>query len=206
MKPSTYHTNWQNARLDFIFSQYPEDFFIGKRILELGAFNGYIGAQFAKRGAIVHCVEGRPENVNNIRIDYPEISVSQGDLDTPYWVWGKWDIIINFGLFYHLTNFHKNHLVKCLDNCDLMFFETVIFDNFEPVIYFRNEVGSDQALQATAGTPSTSYVENILKEKNVKFTKFSESKLNGDCHYYDWEDKNLNIYDAFSRRFWIIEN
>jgi hypothetical protein len=82
----------------------------------------------------------------------------------------------------------------------------LFFDNFEPVIYFRNEVGSDQALQATAGTPSTSYVENILKEKNVKFTKFSECKLNGDYHHYDWEDKNSNIFNPYSRRFWIIKN
>jgi len=205
MEVSNYHAGWQNARLNFIFSQYPENYFVGKRILELGAFNGYIGAQFAKKGAYVKIVEGRKENVDNIRSNYPNLIVEQGDLDSPNWNYGEWDIIINFGLYYHLTNYHRQHLINCINNSKLMFFETVIFDNSQPVLYFRNEQGIDQALQSTAGTPSTSYVENILNECDVKFEKFSDSSLNGDCHHYDWVDRNSNQFDAFSRRLWIIK-
>ena len=40
IKESWYHPDWQTARLQFILSKYPTDFFKGKRILELGACNG----------------------------------------------------------------------------------------------------------------------------------------------------------------------
>jgi hypothetical protein len=69
IKQTYYHPSWQNSRINFILSKYPEGFFKGKRILELGAHNGYIGACFATLGAIVHCVEGRQENVDKIKWD-----------------------------------------------------------------------------------------------------------------------------------------
>jgi hypothetical protein len=205
IKPSEYHSQWQNARLNFIFSKYPEDYFKDKKVLELGAFNGYIGAQIANKGATVHCIEGRQENVDNIKLNYPNLTVEKANLDSPIWKWGKWDIIINFGLYYHLTNYHREHLVNCVNNTNLLFFETVVFDSLQPVIYFRKEMGNDQALQINAGTPSTLYVENILSDFNVKFEKFSDSILNGNSHHYDWLDTGNEKFDQFARRFWIIE-
>ena len=44
MKQTTYHPDWQINRINFILSKYPKEFFKGKRILEVGAYNGYIGA------------------------------------------------------------------------------------------------------------------------------------------------------------------
>ena len=107
IKETSYHPDWQTNRINFILSKYPKDFFKGKRILEVGAYNGYIGAYFASLGAEVHCVEGRPENVAQIKNDYPQVTAEVGDLDVSSWKWGKWDIIINFGLYYHLEKFHK---------------------------------------------------------------------------------------------------
>jgi protein-L-isoaspartate O-methyltransferase len=62
MKQTTYHPEWQNNRINFILSKYPKEFFKGKRILEVGAYNGYIGAYFNSLGAEVHCLEGRLQN------------------------------------------------------------------------------------------------------------------------------------------------
>jgi hypothetical protein len=59
IKETSYHPNWQTNRINFILSKYPKEFFKGKRILELGAYNGFIGAYFNSLGAEVHCVEGR---------------------------------------------------------------------------------------------------------------------------------------------------
>ena len=205
IKESEYHTNWQKNRIKFILSKYPENFFNGKRILELGAFNGYIGSVFSSLGATVHCLEGREDNVNNIKRDYPQISVELANLDTGDWLWGKWDIIINFGLYYHLEYHHKKHLENCIDNCDLMFFESVIFDSYEPEIYYRDESGIDQSLGQTGGIPSTSYVENILMAKKTCFLKNTTNELNGDLHHYNWVDSNSKILDQYARRFWIIK-
>lgn len=204
IKETQYHANWQKNRINFILSKYPKDYFKGKRILELGAFNGYIGAYFQQLGAIVHCIEGRSENVEQIKINYPNLTVECANLDTPEWSWGNWDIIINFGLCYHLENYHKEHLSNCVDHCSLMFFESVIFDSNEPEIHYRNESGIDQSLGFSGGTPSTSYVEKIFSEKNTIFRKHTDASLNGDLHHYDWVDMNTKMLDQYARRFWIV--
>ena len=82
MKKTTYHADWQINRINFIVSKYPKEFFKGKRILEVGAYNGYIGAYFNALGAEVHCLEGRIENVINIKNDYPNITAEVADLDS----------------------------------------------------------------------------------------------------------------------------
>jgi hypothetical protein len=204
IKETSYHPEWQINRINFILSKYPADFFKGKRILELGAYNGYIGAYFESLGAIVHCVEGRQENVNGIKENYPQVTSECFDLDSTEWNWGHWDIIINFGLYYHLEKFHKEHLNNCINNCDLMFFETVIYDSNESEIYFRHELGGDQSLSETGGTPSTSYVEDIFKQFPIKFEKFSEGCLNAYAHHYDWLDTGNKVFNQWSRRFWIV--
>jgi hypothetical protein len=204
MKQTTYHPDWQINRINFILSKYPKEFFKGKHILELGAYNGYIGAYFSSLGAIVHCVEGRQENVDNIKRDYPNVTVELADLDTDDWKWGKWDIIINFGLYYHLEKFHKEHLTNCINNCNLMFFESVIYDSFKSEMYFRNEAGDDQSLSNKGGTPSTSYVEDIFNENGASYTKYKDGSLNNWEHKYNWPDTGFKMFNQFWRRFWII--
>jgi predicted RNA methylase len=204
MTDTYYHPLWQKNRVKFIIDLYGESFFRGKRILELGAYNGYIGYQFNQLGASVLCVEGRRDNVRSIQNSYPTLQVECANLDTPDWRWGSWDIIINFGLYYHLEKHHKEHLSNCLDNCDIMFFESVIFDSSDSEISFVHERGDDQSLSDVGGTPSTSYVEDIFKTKPVKFTKYTSSLLNGDGHFYDWPDRNTKRLNRMARRFWII--
>jgi hypothetical protein len=204
MKKSLYHSDWQNNRINFMLEKYGPEFFKGKKILELGAFNGYIGAFFGEIGAKVHCIDGREENVENIKRDYPNLTAECHNLDSPEWTFGKWDIIINFGLFYHLENFHKEHLKNCLANCDLLFFETVVFDDKDPLIYLRYEEGNDQSLSARGGTPTTSFIEETFLSEGYNFKKFTDRKLNDGYHHYDWEDLDSKKYDAFARRFWIV--
>ena len=210
MKETTYHPQWQKNRIEFIKNLYPVDFFKGKRILELGGYNGYIAARFQELGATVHCVEGRQNNVTKILQDYPELTAEVGNLDTTEWNWGRWDIIINFGLLYHLEFHHREHLKNCIDNCDLMFLESVIYNSPEPEIFFRDEglanfPDGDQAIGTQGGSPSTSYVENILKECGTKFIKYSDPRLNGNGHHYDWVDSDIKSYHSHARRLWIVE-
>ena len=115
---------------------------------------------------------------------------------------GIFDLTI---LLRSLEKFHKEHLVNCINNCDLMFFESVIYDSFKSEIYFRNERGDDQSLTDVGGTPSTLFVEDILKENNVNYEKFKDSSLNNYEHKYDWPDTGFRIFNQFHRRFWIIK-
>lgn len=202
---TSYHPEWQKNRLSYILNHFGKEFFKNKSILEIGPFNAYFGASLHNLGAKILLVEGRQDNINGIKNTYPELDIIQGDVDTNKWKYGKFDIILNFGVFYHLKKHHKEHLKNCIKNCNTLIFETVVFDSDEPVIHTRNENGGDQSLSGIGGTPSTSFVENIFKEMNVKFTKHTSSKLNGGNHIYDWEDKNSKGLNDHARRMWIVE-
>jgi hypothetical protein len=204
MKETTYHPTWQKNRINVILHRYGPSFFKNKTVLELAPCNGYIGNFFRELGADVLSVEGRKENINEIRINYPDLKVNQYDLDTPKWPFAKVDIILNFGLFYHLHNFHKEHLINCIDNCDMMLFESVIFDSDESEVFFKPEDGFDQSMSDIGGTPSTSYVEDIFKEKGCKFLKLMDHSLDSSPHTYTWPDTNNKIFNGFMRRFWIV--
>ena len=102
-----------------------------------------------------------------------------------------------------MERFHKEHLNNCIQNCEVLFFETVVYDSSEPEIYFRQEDGDDQSLTLIGGTPSTLYVENIFNESNVTYKKYTDPFLNNYQHKYDWPDTGFKIFNQFHRRLWI---
>lgn len=198
------HRDWQYARIRFLTNKYPLDYWNNKSILELGSFNGVIGDYFRDIGANVLSVEGREHNVARINREFPKLRTSIYNLDTRDWKFGRYDIIINFGLFYHLENFHEEHLINCLNNCETLFLETVIYDSYDDELYSRNESGHGQSLSNIGKTPTTNFIENILRDHNAKFIKFSDPELNGGHQKYDWIDKNSKQFNENNRRFWII--
>jgi hypothetical protein len=207
IKNSEYHPDWQNNRIKFIISKYGENFFSGKNILELGPFNGYIGEYFRNLGANVLSVEGRQSNIDQIKRDYPNLNVILGDLDTPEWTYGKFDIIINFGLLYHLEKYHAEHLINCIKNCELMFLESVIFNSFENEIFKVDRIGVDQSLTQIDGYPSQKFVEDIFDSLGIEqYKMYTDSSLNGGMHIYDWELNGNKIFQQAIRRFWIVKN
>lgn len=205
MKNSLYWETWQNNRINYVLSKYGKEFFEGKKILELGPFNGYIGAVFQSLGAEVKLIEGREKNVEGIKSIYPNLDVECANLDTSDWNWGTFDIIINFGLFYHLEKFHKEHLTNCVNNCDLLFFESVIYDSFENELFFRQESGHDQSMSDVGGIPTTYFIESIFQQEGVSYKKICAPELGDGNHHYDWVDSNTKKMDPFARRFWIVK-
>lgn len=203
---TNYFAYWQYSRFNFILNKYPKNYFKGKTILELGAFNGFIGSKFGELGAHVTAVEGREDNCALIKKQPSIKKVICADLDTPDWNFGQFDIIINFGLLYHLKSHHEKLINNCIDNCSLMFLESVICDSNEDKLYCVDEKGQDQSLSDMGCTPTTLWIENRLKLKGTEFVKYTNRSLNGCGHHYDWEDKNDKKLDRFARRFWIIKN
>jgi hypothetical protein len=200
-----YYPDWQNNRLNYIINHYGKDYFENKRILELAPCNGYIGHVLHELGATVYQAEGRQGNVDYIKKTYPHLFVQQKDLDTDVWDLGKYDIIINFGLMYHIHNHHKALLENCIKNCTDLILESVIFDSFDDEVHFRNEEGFDQSLSGIGGTPSTSYVENILENCKTTYQKHCSELLRGGNHHYNWPDTNSKILNPWARRLWTIK-
>jgi len=205
-----YHPEWAESRIKFLLSLYPAEFWKGKLVLELAPMLGDIGAYFTDLGAVVHGVEGRQENVDRLNQLYPEYGkrVVCGNLDTSDWPRGDFDIIINFGLFYHLEHHHEEHLRHCVARAPLMFFETVIVDNKDDTLFFASESGGDQSLTSHAGTPTTSYIENRLTQYNARFDRYDVKELNGWHHHYDWKETGRagSRTDGWARRFWVVKS
>jgi hypothetical protein len=204
IKNSVYNKNWQENRIKFILSLYGETFFKDKKILELGAFHGDIGNFFTELGSKVTCVEGLYGNYETMCAKYPHINSINYNLDTEEWIFGEFDIIINFGVYYHLEKNHLEHLKNCVNNCKLLFFESVIFDSEDSEIYFRDESGIDQSLSNVGGTPSSKYVEDIFEELNVNHKRYDAKDLDSDPHIYSWINQNSKIHDGYKRRFWVV--
>lgn len=200
---TNYHTEWQVNRLIFILKKYGENYFKNKTILELGSFNGFFGESFRLLGADVLSVEGKEANVQDIKNTHTNLNIICKNLDTKDWDFGNYDIIINFGLFYHLEKYHEEHLINCIDHSNLMFFETVIFDSYESEIFMNSEEGVDQSLSNKGGYPSPSYVENIFKNKKCKYQSHTDAALNGRGYSYNCEQKNTK--DINCRKLWIVE-
>lgn len=64
------YESWRIKRLTKILEIYSIDFFNGRRLLEVGAGHGDIGACFADLGAEVLCLDGRVQNINFGRLKY----------------------------------------------------------------------------------------------------------------------------------------
>ena len=59
-----HYDKWRLVRINKVLELFGVDYFKGKKILELGAGHGDMGAFFCELGANVLCLEGRLENAN----------------------------------------------------------------------------------------------------------------------------------------------
>ena len=211
---------WRVRRCNKLLEIYGVDYFKRKKILELGAGHGDIGAFFAELGAQVLCLDGRIQNVNFATLKHrnvPNIKFEQFNLENDFSSFGKFDLIINFGLIYHLRNV-ETHLKCCFLATDEVMVETVVCDSTDPhKIVFCNERPEvdEEALEGTGSRPSPFYIERIAKENNFEVIRYFTADLNsgqenatGYQFRYDWTHKNDGSFDTNFRgagdlrRFW----
>jgi SAM-dependent methyltransferase len=206
------YEGWRVRRLNKILEIYGVDFFAGKKVLELGCGHGDIGAFFADLGADVLCLDGRIQNINFAKLKHRKLAnleFVQFNLENDFSHFGKFDLIIDFGLIYHLRNV-ETHLKACFAAADDIVMETVVCDSTDPnkVLFCaeRREI-DEESLEGTGSRPSPFYIERIARENNFNFTRYFTGDLNAGSQFcYDWAHKNDNrLGDDFRlRRFWRL--
>jgi hypothetical protein len=204
-----HYIDWQKKRVDKLISIFGESFFCDKTILELGAAHGDNGSMLAALGARVTYAEGRKENVDVIKQRYPDSEVIQLNQETKWDLGKKFDIVLHWGVLYHLDNW-KQDLECASRHANLIFLESEVGRSnridFEPKI---QEIPLyDQAVNENCiGTrPSAAAVENCLSKLGCIFHRHDSPDLNSTFHTYDWVMPNPppEDYPMGYRRFWVI--
>jgi SAM-dependent methyltransferase len=211
---SGHYVEWRRRRVAAILQHYGPSFFPGKRVLEVGAGTGKIGVVFARLGAQVTAAEGRPENVRIMKRKHPELTPMVVDFEKE-WPWTEpFDVIIHFGLLYHLERVEESLRTAC-QNCQHLILETAVSDSTDP--YFishlkENALHYDQALHGVGSRPSPAYVERILADCGMSFQRVEDGSIdtvhlrpNFPDHIYTWPVGTSGLSPEGWRKFWFAE-
>jgi FkbM family methyltransferase len=150
------------ARLEFLATiDLPLD---GKRVLDAGCGVGHHTPFYTSRGSHVVGIDGRAENIDEMRQRYPEVEGVVGDLQTmdlePL---GMFDVVHCLGLLYH-TDSPVQALRRLASVCQgQLVIETMVCDADRAVMLLHDEAGSaNQALAGLGCRPSPSFVAMAL--------------------------------------------
>lgn len=206
---SDHYEIWRIRRITAIVDYYGENWFRGKKVLELGCGYGDIGHVFITLGAEVIFTEGRTDNYDIVRKRFPNNRVYQMNCENewPFPEEEYFDLIIHMGLLYHLDNFEFS-LKKCIEHTDNLILETEVCDSSDPSLILKpdeNASGYDQAMFGKGSRPSGLYIENYLKEQDWSYERISDSRCNALFHSYDWKVANTNTWRDGLRRFWFCK-
>ena len=225
---SIFYVNWRKKRLRKLFKIFDVN---NKKILELGAASGKIGQILSKFGAFVTIADARlnllnkcqKSNIKKIQVDNDLIWHSKFNNQ-------KFDLIIHWGLLYHLKNWKKD-LEQCVKKSKYICLETVVYDSNKTSDEFTNiESGLDQSIHLTASIPTQDAIEMHLKYLGCSYKRFDNEDLdtyipvkhhyikilrllhffkkdkNIIIHKYSWKNTYKNIPTDLTRRFWLIKN
>jgi 2-polyprenyl-3-methyl-5-hydroxy-6-metoxy-1,4-benzoquinol methylase len=194
-----YYKTWVEKRFSVIKKEITNvfkdpEYFSDKTVLELGALYGFFGTKFHESGSNVTCYEGREENLEVLRSNYPFLKSHLVDCDKLK-INEKYDIILHAGLLYHLKNVKEN-LIECLNSCNLLILETENINSSENELIFEVENASSYCnLSSLTNSDATDivsktsrkYLETIFQENGFDYVLIKDGDLNLTPYVYDWE-------------------
>ncbi len=137
----------------------------GRSVIDVGCGIGRLSEFFVERGCDVLCVDGRAENIEQLRRLYPERRAAVVDVTTDQLLeHGSFDVVFCYGLLYHLTDplaFLRSAASICRE---LMIVETCITDSDQRVAFLVDDPDDPtMALNRVASRPSPAYVATGLR-------------------------------------------
>lgn len=206
---SDHYEYWRAKRITAIVEHYGEEWFKGKKILELGCGYGDIGFVLGTLGAEIIFAEGRKENCDILRERFPNNRIYQVNLENewPFAEDEKFDMILHLGLLYHLDNFEFS-LQKCAQTANHLVIETEVCDSNDENFVLKideNSQSYDQSLIGKGSRPSAEFLEKIFLQLGFKFERVKDTRCNALFHRYDWPVKNTKTWEGGLRRFWFCE-
>lgn len=197
-----HYVPWRATRIREIVRHFGQDWFPGKRILELGCGYGHLGMFLSCLGADVTFSDGRQNHLDEIK-DVPRDRIILANIENEWPFEGHWDLILHQGLLYHLMDMSFG-LEKAFECCDHMALESETLDSKNvDATKVQNEPGVvHSALDHQSLRRTPTHIENELLRIGFRFDRCLDPRLNSGEHIYDWTPKCDNISFAGKRRWW----
>ncbi len=198
-----HYCGWRTSRLSAIKKYVDPKILHGKSLLELGCGYSDNGIYFKENyDCKLVASDARPEHLQVVAERYPDVDIMQFDCDTAELV-SKFDIILHWGVLYHIRNVDK-HLENVCKHCDYLFLETIVLDSTDSnaIHYIEENNYYDQAFNTVGNRCSPAYVERLLAEYGFEYKLILDDILNYSIHNYTWLH-NTNYEDLAPRRYWI---
>jgi SAM-dependent methyltransferase len=199
------------TRLMNLFAHVDLEKWRGMEVLEVGAGMGHIGRVFTQLGFDVTSTDGRLEYVERMKAQGQKAFVL--DLDkTGVDEAGDFDLILSFGVLYHLTE-PERFLKSCGKKARVLLLETVVCDSDQPVLHRVVEAkgwrGRDQALNEFGCRPSPAWVEQTCRSAGFESVRDISSPIaNWAKGRFDWEPNSTGEWERDGinfRKMWVFE-
>jgi SAM-dependent methyltransferase len=158
-----FYTAITEARLAHLASlELPVD---GRSVLDVGCGVGRLSTFFEERGCDVTCIDGRQENIELLRRNYPTRRAVVVDVEGDELLeYGPCDVVFCYGLLYHLADPFA-FVLRAAQICrELMIIETCTTDAEDPVVFLLRDVDDPtMSIRAVASRPSPAYVVTALR-------------------------------------------
>jgi hypothetical protein len=208
MKFIGHYDAWNDKRFQFITKLLGSTSFKNLKLLELSSGHANLGKFFLTSGGDVTCTDVRPEHLAWINDNFPKITTRQVDLEEVYPHFSKFDVVIHFGVLYHLSDPIK-HLKDFLVNQDFdhLFLETEVANHPDANFVLQiAESGYDQGVFYFGGRPTSRAIEKVLTDLNLGWERHDSTALDSSPHNYSWQESNTSeIYRVGLRRFYHIK-
>lgn len=195
-----------------------DEWFKGKKILEVGCAFGNIGLFFKSLGADVTFAEGRKEHLNVVRSKDPKARLLVLDQDKDWSLKEHYDLIIHFSVLYNLENWQRD-LLSSIKFADYVALETAVANttqNFELKIK-ENIYGGQGSVHGIGTMVSASTIEKVISSSGAQYTRYDDADLNDKKSFFDWQAQDVDLMPIAKnitqfrdpkiyggRRFWII--
>jgi SAM-dependent methyltransferase len=202
------YKEWTMKRINKILEIIDIKWFKGKRVLILGDGIGNFSPFFAELGCDVTVLEGWRDNYNIFVLrnsHLKNLDIHFFDLRNDFTKFGKFDLIINFGLIEAMDEI-KNLLECCCKMSDNVLVETLVSDSLDKNFcnLVQRGVGCDTGLNARGLHPSPFYIEDFFISRGFEMVRCFTKDLNWGTVRYDWEHKNDKTTSEDLRRFWFF--
>lgn len=190
-----------------LLGHYGQQFFIGKRILDLGAHKGVIAGALQRLGSNVVCVDARQEHLDHLIAQFPGLQTVRANLEYEFpFENEKFDLVLSLGILGHIKNWDR-HIHNILSVSENIVLETEVLDSgnssLELEIYEDRNV-KDLSFSGEASIVSVAAIQKQLKDEGVSFKRLDKKYLNSAGFIYDWRETNTNSERTGQRRLWII--